>query len=147
RQKKGRPSPPGPRGLPFIGNTHQIDSSKPQKTFTKWKYQYGEFAPIRPYLAAGDLVYCRVLGIDTFVVNSEKIARDLLEKRSHNYSDKTMAPQIEMLNLHHNTAWASYSDTWRMHRRIYHQALRADVVVKYIPTQLRAAYKLLENLL
>ena len=37
---------------------------------------------------AGDLVYSRLLGRDIIIINSEKIAKDLLENRSKNYSDR-----------------------------------------------------------
>ena len=37
---------------------------------------------------AGDLVYSRLLGKDIIIINSEKIAKDLLENRSKNHSDR-----------------------------------------------------------
>ena len=37
---------------------------------------------------AGDLVYSRVLGQDVIIINSEKIAKDLLENRSSNTSGR-----------------------------------------------------------
>ena len=33
--------PPGPRGLPFIGNKHQVPSIKPWRKFAEWNKQYG----------------------------------------------------------------------------------------------------------
>lgn len=34
--------PPGPLGLPWIGNSHQIPSIKPWRTFAEWNKIYGE---------------------------------------------------------------------------------------------------------
>ena len=34
--------PPGPRGLPFLGNKHQVPAVKPWRTFAKWNQEYGE---------------------------------------------------------------------------------------------------------
>lgn len=36
----------------------------------------------------GDLVYSRLLGKDIIIINSERVAEDLLENRSSNYSDR-----------------------------------------------------------
>ena len=33
--------PPGPRGLPFIGNKHQMPSIKPWRKFAEWNKEYG----------------------------------------------------------------------------------------------------------
>ncbi|EIW84451.1 cytochrome P450 [Coniophora puteana RWD-64-598 SS2] len=68
--------PQGPAPLPVIGNALEIDASRPWLTFTKWQATYG------------DLVYCNVFGQDVVVVNSEKVAEDLMDKRSRNYSGR-----------------------------------------------------------
>ena len=39
-------------------------------------------------VCAGDLVYSRLLGKDIIIINSEKVAKELLENRSKNYSDR-----------------------------------------------------------
>ncbi|KAG1742644.1 uncharacterized protein EDB91DRAFT_1127247 [Suillus paluster] len=41
----------------------------------------------------------------------------------------------------------SYSDIWRMHRRIFHQAFRPEAAVIYRPMQLHKAHQLLVDLL
>lgn len=49
---------PGPKGLPFIGNLHQIDGKKPHKTFTEWVKAYGPIYQIqfgmKPVIIASD---------------------------------------------------------------------------------------------
>lgn len=42
----------------------------------------------RSHISPGDLVYTRLLNQEVIVINSEEIARDLLERRSYNYSDR-----------------------------------------------------------
>ena len=39
--------PPGPSGLPFVGNIFQIDSSCPHGTMTKWSEVYGDIFRIK----------------------------------------------------------------------------------------------------
>ena len=39
-------------------------------------------------MTLGDLIYTRVLGRDIIIINSEEVAKDLLENRSRNYSDR-----------------------------------------------------------
>ena len=39
----------------------------------------------------GEIVYCRLFSQDIVILNSEKVARDLLERRSQNYSTRPPA--------------------------------------------------------
>jgi len=45
------------------------------------------------------MVYSRLFGQDNIVINSEDIARDLLEHRSQNYSDRPEIATNEMYEL------------------------------------------------
>ena len=36
----------------------------------------------------GEIVYCRLFSQDIVILNSEKVARDLIERRSQNYSTR-----------------------------------------------------------
>lgn len=36
----------------------------------------------------GDLIYTRTLGRDIIIINSEAVAKELLDNRSKNYSDR-----------------------------------------------------------
>lgn len=47
----------------------------------------------------GDMVYTKLFGQDNIVVNSEKIARALLENRSQNYSDRPEIATNELYDL------------------------------------------------
>ncbi|KAG1847809.1 uncharacterized protein F5891DRAFT_934618, partial [Suillus fuscotomentosus] len=44
----------------------------------------------------GKIIHCRILGIDMIIINSESIARELLDKRSAIYSDRPVIPTNEM---------------------------------------------------
>ena len=44
--------PPGPQGVPFLGNKHQVPPIKPWRKFEEWNKQYGKFF----VLQSGDIV-------------------------------------------------------------------------------------------
>lgn len=88
------PFPPGPPGLPWVGNVIGVNTDAPWLTYADWAKTYGGAQHLHSYviiqadIRAGDLVYSRLFGKDIIIINSEKIAKDLLESRSRNYSDR-----------------------------------------------------------
>ncbi|KAF9237857.1 cytochrome P450 [Melanogaster broomeanus] len=141
RQGKNRtsrsphPLPPGPPPLPIVGNVRGIDTKAPWLTYSEWSKVYG------------DLVYSRLFNQDIIIINSEKIAKDLLEDRSHNYSDRPNMVTIALFGMEFNTAFMRYGDTWRLHRRFFHQSFKADSVSRFVPLQQSKAHQLLRGLL
>ncbi|KAG1880428.1 cytochrome P450 [Suillus tomentosus] len=129
------PLPPGPRPLPILGNVLQLDTKRPWLTYTAWGKTYGK------------IIHSRVLGIDLIVINSETIARELLDKRSANYSSRPATPTNELSGLGFNTAFLPYGETLRQHRKIFHQVLRAEVSLSYHELYSRHANELVITLL
>ncbi|KAF8137304.1 cytochrome P450 [Boletus edulis] len=114
------PLPPGPPGLPLVGNVVGIDTEAPWLTYTEWAKTYG------------DLVYTQLLGKHIVIINSEKVAKDLLEPR---------------FGMDFNSVLLPYGDRWRLHRRFFHQAFRADSVARFAPLQQQKSFQLLRHLL
>lgn len=48
RRKSRLPLPPGPRGLPIIGNTFDIPSVNMAQTYLRWTKTYGTCYPCLP---------------------------------------------------------------------------------------------------
>ncbi|KAG2153304.1 cytochrome P450 [Suillus clintonianus] len=127
--------PPGPTSLPILGSALAIDVNAPWVTYQAWGSQYG------------DLVYTKLFGLDNIVINSERIARDLLENRSQNYSDRPEIATNELFGVDNTTAFMPYNSRWRLHRKILHQSFRQDVVPDFRPMQVAKTHELLLNLL
>ncbi|KAH7884352.1 cytochrome P450 [Phlebopus sp. FC_14] len=127
--------PPGPPPLPIVGNVRGINIGAPWLTYTDWANLYG------------DLVYSSFFSQEIIVINSEKVAKALLDRRSKIYSDRPDVPLNQLFGLGFNTVFMRYGDRWRLHRRLFHQALRLDAVPNYRPMQQRKSHSLLLNLL
>ncbi|KAG1818148.1 cytochrome P450 [Suillus subaureus] len=134
-RRKVLPLPPGPRPMPIIGNIRGIDINAPWLAYTEWGKQYG------------DIVYSHLFGQHIVVVNSEKVAIELLERRSYNYSDRPELPTNVLLGFGFNTILMQYGARWRRQRRIFHEAFRARAALSYRPMQQRKAQQLIHNML
>ncbi|KAF8552838.1 cytochrome P450 [Imleria badia] len=134
RHPNNVPFPPGPKGYPLLGVVLSIDPSKPWFTYFQWRKVFG------------DLIYTRIFHMDVLVINSAKIVRDLLELRSNIYSDRPKFATAEPYGIADGTLLMPYGDTWRLHRRIYHQALNSEAAMSYRPMQCTKARQLIVNL-
>ncbi|PIL29212.1 cytochrome P450 [Ganoderma sinense ZZ0214-1] len=104
-----RNMPPGPNGVPFIGNKHQVPSIKPWRKFAEWNKEYGEPRPL--YV---DLVDCLVLG-------TAQAAWDLLEKRSDIYSSRPRCVVGgEILSGNMRGLMLPNGEAWRRWRKVLH---------------------------
>ncbi|KAI0056024.1 cytochrome P450 [Artomyces pyxidatus] len=112
-QSPYRKVPPGPRGLPILGNLREL-------TDTVWlassshKEEYGE------------IVYLQVPGQSVIVLNSQRVAADLLDRRTSIYSDRPpmiMASDIYAGGL--ELPLTRTGDLWRRMSRTAHEGLKS----------------------
>lgn len=85
------PLPPGPPGLPLIGNIHQNPKSRVWAQWHAWAKQYGP------------VVYLNMLGQPLIILNSARAAQDLLARRGAIYSDRprlVLAGELALKGLH-----------------------------------------------
>ncbi|KAF8910811.1 cytochrome P450 [Mucidula mucida] len=129
--------PPGPKGLPLIGNLFDLyGADEAWITFTKWKKLYGP------------LIYLNVAGQDIVVLNNHKVAADLLDRRAGIYSDR---PQwivaSEILTGGLLVVFSRYNDIWRRMRRAAHEGVNKAVAPTYQPLQIKEAVFLVDGLI
>ncbi|KAK1224158.1 hypothetical protein PQX77_012963 [Marasmius sp. AFHP31] len=139
RRRHILPLPPGPRGLPLIGNMWDIARSQDLSWIRYWKWAQ----------VYGDIFQLRILGHRTIVLNSREAMTTLLEKRSYNYSDR---PDMHMFLDKQlvGTEWGFFTfrhnDWWRLHRRTVHQRFQPRVMPEYYNIQRTAAESLMGKL-
>lgn len=122
RRPKGLP--PGPPTLPIVGNLHQLPAEDVYKKFKEWADEYGE-------------MFSLMLGKQRVVVlNSPKVVRDLIDARSNNYSSRpgNYVGQ-DLISGGYRLVLMSYSDEWRLARKMVHNLLNVKTAVDYIPFQ------------
>ncbi|KAJ3010156.1 hypothetical protein NUW54_g2574 [Trametes sanguinea] len=128
--------PPGPKGLPLLGNLFDLPKAYPEKTYAKLAKEYG------------DVVYLKVFGTSTVVLNSLEAARDLLDKRSSKYSDRPpMTLLVDLIGQTSSLIAIPYGDRLRKHRKWLHDGVgNKTQLASFQDIQRREARRLLHNL-
>ncbi|KAM3290263.1 hypothetical protein P3S67_018552 [Capsicum chacoense] len=99
--------PPGPRGLPFIGNLHQLDNLTPHSYYWELSNKYGKIFSLK--LGSATMV----------VVSSAKLAKEVLKAQDLIYCSRPFLFGQQKLSYNgHDIAFAPYNDYWREMRKI-----------------------------
>ncbi|KAF7364910.1 O-methylsterigmatocystin oxidoreductase [Mycena venus] len=129
------PFPPGPSPQFLRGNFRDLPTKKPWLTYTEWGRRYG------------DLVHASDFGQHIVIVNSVKTAVELLERRSHTYSDRPVLAMTDHIGWDFSVGFMRVGDRWRQHRRMFQQHFRPDASRNYRPMQMNKVHQLLQGLL
>ncbi|KAH6919276.1 O-methylsterigmatocystin oxidoreductase [Coprinopsis sp. MPI-PUGE-AT-0042] len=132
RNTRGLPLPPGPKGLPLLGNIFQIPSEKPWKVYNEW----------------GDMIYLEVPGQPLLILNNQEDCLALMDKRWANYSDRFQSMVSKLIDLNvYNWAFRNYDSRLKEYRRVFHQLLSPKQVPQYIPVVEEEVHLFLQHLL
>ncbi|KAI0048472.1 cytochrome P450 [Auriscalpium vulgare] len=115
------PLPPGPRGLPIIGNLLDIPKSRSWIVYRDWARKYG------------DIMCISALGQHIVIVSSVATARDILEKRAAIYSDRMVVPMYNLMQWEWFLPVTRWGEDWRRTRRALDRGLRPSAVTQYRP--------------
>ncbi|KAI0697657.1 cytochrome P450 [Cerioporus squamosus] len=132
---RGRPLPPGPKGLPLVGNILEAPKFKPWIGYHNLSMTYG------------NIVHVRVFGQSVVALDDADVIDELLEKRSAITSDRKVTPIVELTGSDLNMTFYSYGQRWRQHRRMFWQYFTARAIVQYRAVQLDTARDFLALLL
>ncbi|KIJ29218.1 hypothetical protein M422DRAFT_188789 [Sphaerobolus stellatus SS14] len=128
--------PPGPFRLPIIGNAHQMPVDSPWLTFTEWKKKYG------------DIIHVDILGRPLVIINSAKVARELMDKRSAVYSDRPHFIMAgDLVGYGETFVLQPYGENWRQQRKLIAQAFGQASIPRCYSLQEKEAQILIKNVL
>lgn len=128
--------PPGPKGLPLIGNLFDVPNDYAWLRYKELGQQYGS-----------DIVHMQALGNHILVLNSMKAAVAILDKRADISSDRQSTMMLDELSGL-GRAWTQlgHNDSWRIHRRLFHQHFRPSAISQYHTKQTKAIRRMLSFL-
>ncbi|KAI3615566.1 cytochrome p450 [Moniliophthora roreri] len=127
--------PPGPPTLPIVGNLHVLPAESPHVKFTEWARTYGD-------------IYSLKIGPRTMVVvSSMEAAKELMDKRSANTSDRPPSHMVDRITNGMSLFMLPYADTWRVMRKAAQAILTPRAVESHLPIQKAEAIQLMYDFL
>ncbi|KAJ7018188.1 cytochrome P450 [Mycena alexandri] len=152
KSARSLPFPPGPPRDPVIGHLRYMPTKNRATVFHTWAKTYG------------DVMYLDILGKPTIVLNTARVAVDLLNKRSSIYSDRPRFTSYELrvwlgtVKIRPNrtisrTGWATtlslmpYGRRFNLHRQLHQSYLNRRKCREFKPIQTLEAQSLVKNLL
>lgn len=101
------PSPPGPRGLPFIGNLHQLDTAFLHHYLWQLSKKYGP------------LMFLRLGFVPTLIVSSAKMAKEVMKTHDLVFCSRPVLLGLQKLSYKGlDVALSPYNDSWREVKKI-----------------------------
>ncbi|KAL0949180.1 hypothetical protein HGRIS_009258 [Hohenbuehelia grisea] len=112
RRRSSPRLPPGPKGLPLIGNVLDMPSTHEWLTFAKWGETWGDICSVT------------VFGQSLIILNSAKAATDMLDGKSLNYSERPILQMGgELVGWKDTLVLLPYGERFRSYRRNFHRLI------------------------
>ncbi|KAJ7596054.1 cytochrome P450 [Mycena floridula] len=136
-KRRPGPLPPGPKGLPLIGNLLDVPTEFEWTVFSKWAEKWG------------DLLSVSVFGTTIIVVNSYSRAMEMLSKKSDIYSDRPHVPMpMDLMEMKESMGFLAYDKRFKSSRRLFHQELgSSSAVVNFFPQEEVLAKRFIKRVL
>lgn len=154
-KKPPAPFPPGPKGLPLIGNIADMPSVKPWITFAEWGQKYGmcpscaslNVLPLSFF--PGDISHAEVLGQHIVVLNNVNVAIEMLDKKSSSYSDRPVLPMGgELVGWKNTLVLLPYGDRFREYRKNFARVIGSRAAMEtYHPVEEMETHRFLQRVL
>ncbi|KAF2099884.1 putative O-methylsterigmatocystin oxidoreductase [Rhizodiscina lignyota] len=132
---KGLRPVPGPKGLPFIGNIHQL-KPQPQRQMEAWAKEYGELFQVQ-------------LGWNTWVyLCSPESVKEIMDRQSAKSSSRTPSPVVsDLVSGGMRFLFMENNEVWRKIGTIVHKLLSAKATNTFKPSQEFEAKQLVHDIL
>ncbi|KAG6846261.1 hypothetical protein H0H93_014995, partial [Arthromyces matolae] len=118
KPKQGAPLPPGPTGLPVVGNVADMPATKEWVTFAEWGRKWG------------GIVSVKLLGRPMIIVNSAEIMAEL-DKQGSVYSDR---PKLvmggELVGYEDTLVLTPYGPRFRRFRKHFSRLLGTPAIME-----------------
>ncbi|KAF7365937.1 Cytochrome p450 [Mycena venus] len=131
------PLPPGPKGLPLLGNIYDVPEKQSWLAFLEMTKKYDS-----------DIISLNLMGTTVVVLNSAASIQALLEDKSMIYSSRPPFPMVnDLVGYHWNFGFMPYGPKWKQYRKTLVQQFQPSQMHFHRPLQLKAARVLLQRLL
>ncbi|TFK69825.1 cytochrome P450 [Pluteus cervinus] len=131
------PRPPGPKGLPLVGNVIGVPTEQPWLAFKEWSDQY-----------KSDIVSLQVFGKDMIILNSNFAAQELFARRWRNYSGRPFLPMvIDLMRWDWVLTFLQFNQEWKDERKILRQSVTYSAQHVIQPRALFSSRRLLKHIL
>lgn len=118
--------PPGPKGLPIIGNLFDLPKAYNWIQWAKYRDLYGPISSLT------------VLGQHFIIINDQNAAIELLDRKSLIYSDRLLSPFIRMCGFGRQTTFLMYGDDHTLHRKYMQQFVGTKAAVSQLHPMLES---------
>ncbi|KAF9012110.1 cytochrome P450 [Hymenopellis radicata] len=128
------PLPPGPPGLPLLGNLFDLPTKFDWKTYGQWADTYGP------------LVSASAFGTHIVSVNTVKKANEILERRNAVYSSRPHVPMaVDLMGWNNAMAFTPYGSRFKLYRKTFHEELgNPSALKRFWPQEETHARKFLQ---
>ncbi|KIJ97415.1 hypothetical protein K443DRAFT_133869 [Laccaria amethystina LaAM-08-1] len=125
RNAMSLPTPPGPKKLPLLGNLFDIPPNREWLTYAQWTKDYDS-----------DILHVKAIGMNIVILNSFKVANELLDKRSATYSSRIRwAMTAELMGWGWLMSSMPYGEPWRERRRLFQSYFHPGKQTTHHPRQ------------
>ncbi|ELU08822.1 hypothetical protein CAPTEDRAFT_129227 [Capitella teleta] len=105
---------PGPKGLPFIGNVHQINRLQPWISLADWAKEYGP------------LIKVNVFGHVLIICNTFESVKEMLDTKGKDFGGRERGFRSTMVTKASGFLRMDMQDPhWRLSRRLLHSSIKA----------------------